>query len=304
MEWLKMEKEHDIEGFFVENEDKFTEEQLLKSISKLKRYAKLIGSDGRVHIEDKALSGTDKLKVFLVARYLGSELGKIKPELKINENIKAINMDDVSSFLSIDKDNARARMSALVQEGFARRPVKGKIEVEPFQVERFLDQLEKGAGKNNTLTTKAQPKKKKAKRLQTGKEEEPKESVNPDEIYGRLSKDLGIDIKKLKDNIYVKEDGSFKFNSVNGESRYAKQKSCLLMSAYISLMGFGNKTFTSRLITDICFHSMVDHTDLNQTIKQLKNQELISKEGRRSQNNIIREKGKEIAREEIKNLCG
>jgi len=298
-----MEEEHNIDGFFVENEDKFTEEQLLKSISRLKKYAKLIGRDGRVHIEDKKLSGTEQLKLFLVTRYLGSELGKVKPKMSISTDIKSINMDDVSSFLSVDKDNARARMSALVQEGFARRPVRGKIEVEPFQVERFLDQFEKGTQGKKLPAFKGISKKKKISTPKIKKKEEIKPKINPNDVYERLSKDLDINIKKIKDNIYIKEDGSFKFNSVNGNSKYAKQKSCLLMSAYVSLMGFGNKIFTSRMITDICFHSMIDPTKLNQTIKQLKKQELISKEGRRSQNNIIREKGKGLAREELKKLC-
>lgn len=294
-----MEEKHNIDGFFVENADKFTEEQLLKSVSRLKKYAKLIGRDGRVHIEDKRLSGTDQLKVFLITRYLGGELGKLKLEMNISADIKSINTDDVSSFLSVDKDNARARMSALVQEGFARRPVKGKIEAEPFQVERFLDQLEKGIQKENSPTSK-KPSKKKVK---TEIKEEPKVQVNPNDIYGRLAKDLTIDVAKIKDTIYIKEDGSFKFNSIKGDSKYAKQKSCLLMSAYVFLMGFSNKTFTSRMITDICIHSGVDHTDLNQTIKQLKKQELISKEGRGSQSNIIREKGKSLARDELKKHC-
>jgi hypothetical protein len=293
-----MDNTHDIEGFFVENEDKFTEEQLMKSISRLKSYAKLIGREGRVHIEDKSLSGTNKLKVFLVTRYLGAELGKLKSEMKIDPNIKSINTDDVSSFLSVDKNNSRARMSALVQEGFARRPVKGKIEVEPFQVERFLDQLEKCAEQIKSDSLKTKPKKTTKQKII-----ESKSQIDPASIYERLSKDLNIEIKKLKDNIYIKDDGTFKFNSVIGETRTAKQRTCLLMSAYIYLMGFGNDTFGSKKIKEICFHSMVDHTDLNQTIKQLKKQELISKEGRRSQSNIIREKGKEMAREELKKLC-
>ena len=71
------------------------------------------------------------------------------------------------------------------------------------------------------------------------------------------------------------------------------------MSAYVFRMGFGNETFTSRAIKEICFHSMVDTKDLNQTIKELKRQELISKENRGSQSNIIREKGKKIAKEEL-----
>jgi hypothetical protein len=298
-----MEKTSDIEGFFVENGDKFTEEQLMRSIGRLKKYAKLIGRDGRVHIEDKNLSGTDKLKVFLITRYLGAELGKVKPETKIDQNIKSINMDDIASFLSVDKDNARARMSALVQEGFARRPVKGKIEVEPFQVERFLDQLENGINQTKSTDQKAEQKSTAQQKPRRPKKIEPKPQIDPASIYERLSNDLKIDTKKLQDNIYIKEDGSFKFNSVLGESRYAKQKNCLLMSAYVFLMGFSQTTFTSRNITDICINSMVDHTNLNQTIKQLKKQELISKEGRRSQSNIIREKGKEIAREELKKLC-
>jgi len=69
----------EIEGFFIEDEIKYKQEDIIRLINKLKQYAKLVGKEGRVHIEDKSLSGTDRSKVFLIARYLGSELSKLKP---------------------------------------------------------------------------------------------------------------------------------------------------------------------------------------------------------------------------------
>lgn len=132
----------ELEGFFVEDEKKFRQEDIAKLIGKLKRYAKLIGKDGRVYIEDKNLSGTDQSKIFLITRYLGSELSKLKPELGIKKEIASVTIKELAEFLSINEPNARARISQLIDEGFAKRPTKGSVQVESFRIKRFLDQLE------------------------------------------------------------------------------------------------------------------------------------------------------------------
>jgi len=291
-----MVKDEDLNGFFVENEDKFSEAQLSKSINALKKYAKLIGRNGSVHIEDKSLSGTDKLKLFLITRYLGSELTKLRPKLKIDPSIKSISSKDIETFLSVDGPNARSRMSALVKEGFVKRSVKGKIEIEPFQVERFLKELE---NKDKQVPTKQEKSRKKKKEP----EEIVETKIDVNSIYERLIKDLSVDSKKIRDILYIKEDGSFKFHSIEGSSKTGKQRNCILLSAYTDLMGFGHKSFQTSMMTEICFHSMVDNSDINQTIKKMKKKELISKEGHGSHKNILREKGKSEARELFKQLC-
>ena len=75
------------------------------------------------------------------------------------------------------------------------------------------------------------------------------------------------------------------------------------MSSYILVIGFRQRLFKTRIMTDICFNSSIDTMDINQTIKTMKKQQLISKEGKQSQNNILRESGKKIARELLVQIC-
>lgn len=291
-----MDKEDHIKGFFIEDERKFKKEDILSLINRVKIYAKLVGREGKVHIINKSLSGTDMSKIFLVTRYLGGELSKVKPELKINKNIPAVNVQEFADFLSKDKHNARARMSTLCSGGFAKRKARGSIMVEPFQIESFLDQLEKPPEKPKEKITR--PRTTRQKRIE-------KEIIEIDEnkIFEKLSSDINVEKIKLNDVLFIKQDGTFKFNTMIGDSKYAKQKNCIICSGYILLMGFNIKNFKTRQISEICFHSNIDTSDLAQSIKILKKQELITKTGRHSQENKMREKGKTEARRILKELC-
>lgn len=291
-----MDKESQIEGFIIEDERKFREEDILSLINRLKKFAKLIGKEGKVHIEDRSLSGSDMSRVFLIARYLGGELAKVKPELKLNKNMTVVNIQEFSDFLSTNNNSARARMSALCSEGFAKRITRGIIIVESSKIEGFINQLEKRTEEPEKVA-----KKLKKKKLRLTEKEVIK--IDAEVIIEKLSSDINVEKEKLNDILFIKNDGTFKFNTMIGDSKYAKQKSCILCSGYILLIGFNKRTFSSRKLSDICYNSNIDQSDIAQTIKILKNQGFISKVGRGSQENIIREKGKKEARKILLELC-
>jgi len=284
-----------IEEFFIEDDKKFKEEDLLRTINSLKKYAKLLGREGKVHIERKNLSKADKLKIFLVVRFLGSELAALKPELKINPQIKVADIDSISTFLGVSRENARSRMSSLVNEDFAKRTSIGNIEVKSFQINRFIEYLEE-------LDMPKQKSKKQIKNKPLVKKISEGPKINVEEIYSRLENYLKIDKTKIKKFIYIGESGSFKFDAIFEGSKYAKQKICSLLSAYILFFGFGRKTFQSREINVICKNSYVDVTDLRDAIKQLKKQGLIAKENKGSQSNYLKEKGKNKAEKLLTDL--
>jgi len=293
----------EIEGFFIEDEKKYKQEDIIRLISKLKQYAKLVGKEGRVHIEDKSLSGTDRSKVFLIARYLGSELSKLKPELGIKRDIALVTTQEFAEFLSKDEPNARARISQLVDEGFAKRPAKGSVQVEPFQIERFLGELEK---QENEITIRSKNKKSQAmkKTKATTKKEEPKSFKIEEKIFfDNLSRFLSINEEKLKDLIYVRNNGSFKFHNMPGKTKTEKQKKCILCSGFLYLFGLQKRTFQSREVSDICFHSSIDPNGIKDTIKYMKGIGLINKAEKHSQENILSTKGKEEAKKILQDLC-
>lgn len=297
---IMMDKE--IEGFFIEDEKKYKQEDIIRLINKLKQYAKLVGKEGRVHIEDKSLSGTDRSKVFLIARYLGSELSKLKPELGIKKSIESVTTKEFAEILSIDEPNARARISQLVDEGFAKRPTKGSVQVEPFQIERFLDTFKKSKEKTSSrLKTKKVtiPKKVKIPERQEGEIAK----IDEEKIIDSLSEFLSVNREKMKDIIHIRSNGVFKFHHMPGKNKAEKQQNCVLCSGFIYSVGFQKKTFTSRELSDICYQSGVDTDGLNYTIRHMKERALINKAGRRSQENILREKGKTQAQEILKALC-
>jgi hypothetical protein len=294
-----MEKDKLIKEFFIENEKKFKEEDILRLIGKLNKFAKIVGKEGKVHVEKTFKgSGTDRLKLFLIVRYLAGELSKLKPELGIRRDVANITIDDVVEFLSLpDKHNARARMSALVKEDFAERIRKGVIRVRSYQIERFIEYLE---------TPKKELKKvvKKITRIRRKREKPIKEEkIDRDKIYKRLSKNLDIDEKKLKDVLLINEDGSFKFNEVVGKSKREKQKNCILCTSYVVSVGFGKEKINSKIIRDVCFNSYIDITGLRFTLRDLVRSDYLTKAKKGSQENRLREKGKVVAKNIFQKLC-
>lgn len=299
-----------VNDFFIEDEKKFLIDDVMALIKRMSHFSKLVGRNGKVHILDKNLNGTEQLKLFLVTRFLGAELGLLKPELKINEKIKFVSIKDIAEFLSVNEPNARSRMSALVSEDFCKREDKGLIVVNSYQVEKFIGSLENGKNKEEEKSKKSASKSKN-KTSVNKKVRKPTPSsknsfnleINEEELFSLLSSNLEIDSDLLKDFIFIREDNTFKFNNVKGNSKLSKQKKIILCAAYIFLLGYRKKTFSTRIMTDICFNSAIDSSGVQYTIRDLKKGGYISKSGVRSQENILLEKGKSEARklfEEIK----
>jgi hypothetical protein len=290
-----------IKDFFVEDEKKFRIEDVMGLIQGVSKYSKLLGRDGRVHILNKNLSGVNKLKLFLITRYLGAKLGKLKPELKINEDIKEASIKEISDFLGVPDYNARSRMSQLVNESFARRPKDGFIEVENFQIEDFVKSLEE-------MSQKSKPRKIKQKNNDKGnKSPKPKlkKKINIDEakFFELASKNLDIEESKLRDSIFILEDKGLKFHDVPGSTKTAKQRAVILAGAYLLLIGTGKRTFKTRLMTNICYNSAVDTSNIKLTVFDMKNSSLIGKAEAKSQENILREAGKTEAQAILKGMC-
>ncbi len=295
-----MEDKDQIKGFFVEDEQSFKKEQVLSLINRCKKYAKLVGRKGLVHIEKKNLTGTDQIKLFLITRHLGADLAKLEPNLKIPSEIADVHTSEMAKLLSVSNENARTRASDLIRDGFGRKPKKGYIRVYSYQISKFLDLLEKGEQKKERAANKKTSIKKRGVRKII---ENPK--LNVDQAFKRLSINLdGILEKKLKDCIFFQEDASFKFNkNFTGKSKHSKQTRGILCAAYVMSIGLGLQSFSSRQIKDVCFNSNIDVMGLNYATRELKKSGYISKASKYSQDNIILEKGKDKAKEIFNELC-
>ena len=293
-----------IEGFFVEDEEKFNTEKVVNLINRVKKYGKLIGKNGQVQIEDINLTDTDKTKIFLIVRYLGSELAKLKPELGINNDIAEITTDEFAKFIDRDKFNAGARMSALVKEGFATKLGKGKIKIKSFMIEKFIKYLE------NRPDTKKKREKSLGRTKKTNKSSKASTkqknhlpTFNEDEVYQRLSKNLNISEDKLRDVLFFIKGSLFKFDDVPGKSKRKQQTNCILLTGYTLLIGFGEQKFKSTLLSKICFESSIDISDLKYTLRDAIKSGYLTKAGTETQDNIMKGKGKQEAIKVFKEMC-
>ncbi len=298
-----MDRGQSYDGFFVDDAVSFKKEQVLALINKCKQFAQLVGKGGAVNVIGKNLSITDRSKLFLITRYLGAELGKLESSLSIPDDLAIVHARDLARFLNVSEPNARTRMSTLITEGFAKKPKKGYIEVLPHCIEKFLDLLQRPSNARTTGSTpsgmsgtKKQKKRKPSRSVST---------INVDQVYERLSTNLGIPKERTKDCILINEDGSFKFNNAfAGNSKMAKQIDCILCSAFVITVGMGQTKFSSRTLKDICYHSNIDVSGLNYAVREVKNRGYITKAARNSQENVIKEKGKQEAKGILVELCG
>jgi|GEM_PF-2252232 hypothetical protein len=294
-----MEVNQYIKDFFIDNEKAFNTEQIESLIQRCSKFSKLIGKEGNVHIVKKELSIVNKVKLFLITRYLGSELSKLKPSLGIKEGIEKVSNAELSKFLTVSSSYASAVVSKLVYDGFVIRVDRGFFAVSSTYISDYIGLLEK------EINDKGNKKwKKEASRLQGKKIKQKKETIDITEIYKKLSEHLKINENFLKDSIFLNKDGSFKFNKeIPGKSKNEKQANCILCTAYIETIGLGKRTFTSNKIKNVCFNSNIDIREINQAIKYLKNYQYISKAARHSRENILLEKGKSRAIKILNEVC-
>jgi hypothetical protein len=297
-----MEKREYLEDFFIEDEHSFQEGKVQSFIERCKKHAKLIGKKGDVHIENRGLTGTEKIKLLLVTRYLGGELAKLEPKLGISVDVANVSSSEIAKLLSVSNENARTRISDLVEEGFGIRPQKGYIRVLPHQVDKFLQALE-GKDQAKLIKVKKGPARK-AREVKESKKHLETQEINSGEVIKRLSANLNISQKHVQDALFISNDGSFKFNKLfGGRSKLEKQVKCILCTTFVLTIGLGSRTLSSREIRKVCFHSNVDVSGLNYAIRDLKRRGYLTKAGRRSQDNIILEKGKDEAKKIFSELC-
>lgn len=290
-----------IEGFFVEDEIPYKEEQVRNLINRVKKYAKLAGKSGDVNIEKEDLTDTDKTKLFLIVRYLGAELAKLKPELGINEDIAEVSIDEFAKFIDRDPSNARARMSQLDKEGFASKTVKGKLKVRSLMVKKFIEYLETPKEDTSSKARIKQKKPIKPRISQITKSVLPE--IDNDEVYDRLTKNLEVDKGKLKDVLFFVKDGIFKFDGILGQSRSAKQRNCILTTCYVLSIGYGATSCKTQFLTKVCFESGIDTTGLRYLLRDMKDSGYITKGGTGTRDNILKESGKKEATKILKEMC-
>ena len=297
-----MEENQRFKEFFIDDEQTFKKEQIQSLIEKCMKFSKIVGKEGKVHIVKRGLNFTNRAKLFLITRYLGNELTKLDPSIGIKKGIDKVSNSELSEFLAVSKPYARALISHLVDEGFAKRPDKGYVFVVPYKIDDFLGLLEKE--KNYKTIMKWKKNFSKTTRKKEKQKEEKQEIINVEEVYTTLSNYLGIYASDLKDSIFINEDGSFKFNkNIPGKSKNEKQANCILCAACIETVGLRKTTFSSKKIIDVCYNSNIDKSGINQAIKYLKDFCYISKASKGSQENIILEKGKSRAKDIFNKIC-
>ncbi len=120
---------------FIVDETKYDIESVPEQVKTLLNYVK-VGTGGKVFLAREVLPDI-RLKLILASRFLANKLqDEIKPHLSIEE---------LAQYSGLDKDQVRARMSTIVKEKFARREGRGVFVVLPFQIKKFITELE-GAG--------------------------------------------------------------------------------------------------------------------------------------------------------------
>lgn len=129
---MKDEELEKLKTEFIVDENKYNEERVPQQIKRLLKFAR-VGTGGKVFVEPRNLSPDYRLKVILVARFLANKL-----HLEINPQIT---IEELSEYSHLDKDQVRARMSNIVRQKFAKRVDKGIFIVLPFQINKFIEEL-------------------------------------------------------------------------------------------------------------------------------------------------------------------
>ena len=125
-----MEKEELKRKFILDEEDlKLRIEVLVAKALKLCR----VDNRGRIHFENKKLSGKDKVKVALAARAIASELdANISPDVTIRE---------LAQYVGLPENQVRARCTEIVAEHYADSPARGVFRAVFGKIEMTLDSI-------------------------------------------------------------------------------------------------------------------------------------------------------------------
>ena len=99
----------------------------------------VVDKKGTVHINDSKMSGPNKFKLVLCARYLASQL-----DAKISS---AVPIADVETSTGLPASQVRARAKDAVDCKFAETDSQGVYRAKPHKIEAFLDSLGSAAKK-------------------------------------------------------------------------------------------------------------------------------------------------------------
>jgi hypothetical protein len=128
-----MDDKIDLKKLFIVGKEEYEMGKLEDHIKTISKYCKT-DDQGGVHIEYDKLNNKEKTKLVLVARFLANKLEK-----NISEDVS---IEVVSKAAHIDEHQARARLSDITQEGFARQMTRGKYVVFSHKIDDFLSSLE------------------------------------------------------------------------------------------------------------------------------------------------------------------
>ena len=129
-----MQKDNDIKNKFIVDES-FKSDQLNQLAGRLLNWAKVTKKGEIIIHNDGSLSPDDKLRIALVARYIGHYLsGEIPESIKLVE-LKAIINETTQA--------TGSRISKLEKKDkFARKVKYGTYAVRPHKIEEFITKLE------------------------------------------------------------------------------------------------------------------------------------------------------------------
>lgn len=95
----------------------------------------VVGEDGTVHIETKALPAKSQIKLVLAARSVASQL---------DDSLSAdVNVSELARSTGLPENQIRARATDAVKERFATSRKQGVYAANPHKIEAFLDSLKK-----------------------------------------------------------------------------------------------------------------------------------------------------------------
>lgn len=123
----------ELKKMFIVGKEEYEMSKLENHIKLISRYCK-IDDQGDAHIESDKLNNKEKIKLVLVARFLANKLEKNIPE--------EVPVEAVAKAVHIDEHQARARLSDLTSEAFARQVNRGVYMVLPHKIDYFIDFLQ------------------------------------------------------------------------------------------------------------------------------------------------------------------
>ena len=121
-----------LKKLLIVSEDEYQKEKLPELVKKLLNYCK-ISSAGAVIFTESDLSNIKKIKLILVARFLGS---------KLEEEIKpGVSVDELQDFAGLERNIVQARLSDLDRINFFNRDGNGNYVVKAYQMQNVFDEL-------------------------------------------------------------------------------------------------------------------------------------------------------------------